>query len=276
MKPTTGSGHLQNLTSLEGICATCVSLGTIYNPPRATMSVANMQQLIIDAKYALKVLSTVELIHKNANSARMNAFIDFPERMSSIRNLFQVACSDEFLQHNFDTIYRKLVGRRASEIIKETGENTATTGTTPIDTTPVDPLPPKHKQISSAQTGYDDRLANLDKLIAFLSQVTEYQPNEERFTIESLTAYCSALKEFHRLVNEAIVDHNEALHNRDFVLYAPDTGIFAIGSRVKKYLKAVLTPSSVVYKDVSSFIFRNYQSKKIIQIPPDIPVEPTN
>jgi len=254
MHRTSGSGHLQNLTSLEGLCATCVSLGPLYNPPIENLSIANMQLLVEQGKAIQEQLVNAESKYKTLGSARRNAFLDFNSNLASVRNIFQVACSNEIMQDQFDTIYRKLTGQRAIKIEKQTASGAE------------DPSLPEQKHISVSQTGYDDRLANFEKIISLLKQIPEYDPNEANFTVNGLVQYFLTLKEAHQQVNNAIGPCIEVHNNRDYLFYTPVNGIVDVGRTAKKYLKAILKPSNPLYKDVSKFTFKSYQSKTLIEI----------
>jgi hypothetical protein len=95
MTTTSASGHLQNLTSLEGLCAFCLTLGPVYNPPNVALSVANMQQLITQGHVVhLQLVTANEVLNTNV-AERKTKFNEFDSMMPQIRNFFQVSCKDE-------------------------------------------------------------------------------------------------------------------------------------------------------------------------------------
>jgi hypothetical protein len=253
MNKNSASGHLLNLTSLEGLYAICVSLGPIYNPSVEAISVENLQQLIEKGHTVQTKLINIESDYKPLVSARQTAFDGMNGYLSSVRNMFQVTCSNPRLHDQFDSIYRKVLGRRATEIEK-------------TDTTQTDPALPEKKHISSSQTGFDDRISNVNRIIILLQEIPDYQPNEEKFTIEKLSQYLQSIVNLHKQVNDIEIQLIQARNNRDYTFYKQGSGIVDIGRRVKKYLRAILNPSNSLYNEISKFNFRLYNKYVMTEI----------
>jgi hypothetical protein len=102
---------------------------------------------------------------------------------------------------------------------------------------------------------YDSRLENLDKLIALLTSVELYNPNEEELKVTSLTALYNDLKAKNTDVVTATIQLSNARISRNDVLYKPLTGLVDIAFDTKIYIKSVFGASSPQFKQVSKLNF---------------------
>lgn len=261
MSKNSASGHNGNLTDLNELIKACTTLGSLYNPAAQNLSVQSMTLLYQRANTLQEALVTAESELKTLIATRFNAFEAFGTYIISVRNIFESTCDDQKQIDQFDTIYRKLKGRRATEIEKS-------------DKAMADPnlLPKKH--ISSSQTGFDDTLLNFKKAISNLQLFDSHKPNEEEYAIPCLTNHYQALADINDKTKEAYNKYVEALNNRNFAFYAPGIGVVDIGRKAKKYVKGILKPGNALYKEFTKFIFRTYNTDELIELPGNSNNEP--
>ena len=112
-------------------------------------------------------------------------------------------------------------------------------------------------EISSSQLSYDNRLDNLDKLIKYLANVTEYTPNEDDLKITALKDVYTDLEEKNKAAKEIGEPLTNARIARNKILYTPKTGLVDTALAVKKYILSVFGAATPEYKQVSKLKFHN-------------------
>jgi hypothetical protein len=108
---------------------------------------------------------------------------------------------------------------------------------TPVDDPSAEPVDP----ISTSQQSYDSIQSNVDTLIKRLQQIPTYLPNE---------------------AGSAEIALSKARNQRNLTFYAPQTGLYDISIKIKKYLKSNSATQNAAYKDATKLSFVKYVQKK--------------
>jgi hypothetical protein len=247
MASTSETGHANNVANLESLITSITAYGTSYNPSKESIKLSALQNLLIASQNAIYGVNTALSAYSIAVNARETAFAPLGRLITRVNNALKASDSSTQIDESAQTIIRKLQGKRAgAKLTDEEKKTLEAEGKTTI-------------QISVSQMSYDGRLANLDKLISFLSTVPQYTPNEEELKIESLKTLCNDLKTKNAHVVSTGIQLDNARNNRNEILYKPLTGLIDLASDAKTYLKSLFGATSPQYKQVSklTFIARN-------------------
>jgi hypothetical protein len=248
MASTTEQGHHRNAANFDKLIINCSSYGTVYNPSKASLKIAAMQAQATAAKNSLTTVNALTPAWKNAVSARVAAFKPFDKLITRVNNAIKASDTTTEVNDSVKTIVRKLQGRRATPKKTDEEKKIATDAGKAI------------VEISSSQMSYDSRLDNFDKLIKLLSSVAQYTPNEADLKIVALTALYTDLKAKNLAVINAETPLNNARISRNDVMYKENTGLVAIATDVKTYIKSVYGATSPQFKTMSNLKFTNYSN----------------
>ncbi len=147
------------------------------------------------------------------------------------------------MDESAQTIIRKLQGRRA--VAKFTEEEKKA----------LEAEGKEANQISASQMSYDSRLDNLDKLIALLTTIPQYNPNEEELKTSSLRTLYDNLKAKNFDVITKGVELDNTRNIRNEILFKPLSGMVDIASDAKTYIKSAFGTTSPQYKQISKLAF---------------------
>lgn len=114
---------------------------------------------------------------------------------------------------------------------------------------------PKDK-ISVSQQSYDLKIDHFEKLIELLAIEPKYKPNEVQLKVDSLRAYKSELDELNTRVKSVYLPYNNALNERNRVLYTAPGALVERANAVKQYVKSVYGTQEPEYKMVTKIVFR--------------------
>lgn len=247
MASITETGHKINVANLETLISVFTGFGSKYNPVKKSLQLPDLNTLLTNAQKELANVNLFISLRDKAITARHYAF----EPMTGIvtKVVYALKSSDvpKMTVGEIEAVARKLKGTRK---------------TAKIAATPDKPLTPEEearKYISVSQLRFDSRIENLDKLIQLLKAQIAYAPNESELSVAGLTALLDTMKS----TNSEAINAKTALSNaylqRNKVLYEDTTGLVAIGSKAKTYIKSVFGPSSPEFKQISKlrFIKRN-------------------
>ena len=229
MASTTETGHAKNVANFETLFSSVTAFGATYNPSKDTLKPVALQSLITAAKTSLNGTNTALAAYSNAVSAREAAFKPVIPLITRVNNALKAT----------DTT------TQVDESAKITDEDKKALEAEGKDV----------NQISTSQMSYDSRLENLDKLIALLTSVELYNPNEEELKVTSLTALYNDLKAKNADVVTTTIQLSNARISRNDILYKPLTGLVDIAFDTKIYIKSVFGASSPQFKQVSKLNF---------------------
>lgn len=90
-----------------------------------------------------------------------------------------------------------------------------------------------------------------------LSTIPAYNPNEDSIKLQNLSTYHELLKAATFTVDQTESELNTKLIERNKILYAEATGVYAISLKIKKYIKSLYGATSPEYDTVSAIEFTN-------------------
>ncbi len=117
------------------------------------------------------------------------------------------------------------------------------------------------KEVSAAQTSYDNKIEHLSQLLMLLKSTTGYQPNEPELQIPALEALIKKLKADNAQVAKTAAPLGSARMARNKIMYNKTTGISAAAGLLKAYIKSAFGASSPEYKQISGLRFSTPTSK---------------
>lgn len=239
--PRSERGHANNSANLSTLVTILTAMGAVYNPVRVNLKLPALQALDTQVKNSLAQTATAEANYKNAIVARQLAFNALNTTATRSLNALKATETSAQVDQNAVALIRKIRGTRVST--KLTAEQKAAAGSD------------APKEISSAQTGFDNRIDFFDRYIKLLTTIPLYAPNENDLKLTALNAILTDLRAKHTAVISAEVALNNARITRNDLLYKPLTGVTDIAADVKTYVKSVFGANSPNYKMTTKLKF---------------------
>ena len=246
MASNSGQSHNQNVVNFEELIVNCTTYGSAYNPNKSTLKIASMQAQLTAVKNCLSDVRVLDAAYRNAIAVRKTSFKTFDKLITRINNALNASDTTEEFNNSVKSLIRKLQGRRATPKKTEEEKQAAAQAGKEI------------VEISNSQMGFDDRLANFDKLIKLLSTVSAYAPNEADLKISALNATYNDLKTKNLTVINTQAALNPARINRSVLMYKDSTGLVDVAIDAKSYIKSVFGSTSPQYKAISNLRFVSY------------------
>ena len=240
---TTETGHAKNVANFEDLISFCTGYGASYNPSKSAIKLLALNTGRTDAANTLAAVNTAHQPWSNAVNAREIVFEPLSKLITRVVNALDASDVTKQVVDNAKTIARKIQGKRA------TPKNT----TAPTD--PAAPVEENSKNISASQMSFDNRIANMDKLIQLLSAQTGYVPNETDLTTAALTTFLTNMRTTNTTAINAFTPLSNSRIERNKTLYQAETGLVDVAGDVKKYVKSVFGGTSPQYKQVSGLKF---------------------
>lgn len=236
-------GHAKNVANFDVLIAFVLSYVAVFKPSKSSIQIPSLQNVSQNAKNAMKVVYDAFSVKSAAIAARKVAFAPFSKLITRIINSLESTDTSSVVDDQARTIVRKLQGTRATP--KKTEEEKKV-------------LEAEGKEVnekSNAQLGFDDRIANFDKLISLLAAIPLYVPNEPELQVAGLTAHYNDLKE----LNDAQVNtkrtYDNAMLLRHEIFYQDITGLVDLALDTKSYIRSLFGASSPQYKQISKLRF---------------------
>jgi hypothetical protein len=245
MASTSETGHAKNVANFDDLLAHLVALGATYNPSKPALKLTVLQSLSTSAKTALNTINALLAAYSNAVAAREVSFKPLSKYLTRINNAIKATDTSEQVDEHAKSLVHKIQGVRATPRKTEEEKAQAKAEGKVV------------REVSSAQTSYDSRLDNLDKLIKLLASIALYAPNEADLKVAALTAMYNDLKAKNAAVVAASVPLSNARIARNDILYKPNTGLVDISVDIKNYIKSLFGATSPQYKQVSKLTFRS-------------------
>ncbi len=236
------TGHAKNVANFQDLIAFCATYPA-YNPSSAALTVAGLNTKYTDARTALNGVITALTTFNNAVNVRKTAFESLRPLATRVISAFEACGADAEKVKDAKSINKKLQGARATK--KET----------PVPANPGNPVPADNS-ISASQQSYDQQLEHFAKLINLLTTTAAYTPNETNINLTGLATKLGELQTANSGVSTAYAALSNSRIARDSELYNPHTGLVAIATSVKKYIKSLFGSVSPQYKQVSGLQFR--------------------
>ena len=121
---------------------------------------------------------------------------------------------------------------------------------------------PTPAHISTSHLSFVQRANNLNQLIALYAADSNYAPNEDDLTIDSLTTLYTAIKAANDNIGNIIQPVDGARTTRDAALYTPTTGMLDVAKKCKNYVKGIFGATNENTKLVTKIQFRRPAKKK--------------
>ena len=245
------TGHAKNVANFEQLISVCTGYGAPYNPSKVSLKLTALNALLTSSQTSMTNVKDKFNAASVAIDAREILFAPAPFSKFITRILNALESSDVTKQKIDDakTITRKLTGKRATPKAKIT-LNASTT-----DTATATSLEAEHKEISSSQMSYDNRLDNFAKLINLLSTETGYVPNEADLKVTALNTLLASMKTKNTAFINAETALSNARINRNKILYLDLTSLYNSQLDAKKYVKSIFGATSPEYKLISKIKF---------------------
>lgn len=238
MSSTSEVGHAKNVANLQKITQQ-VSTYSLYNPPIADITVASLQTLYTDANTKLTEVGDKRNANKNAIVARQTAFENLRSTCTRIINVLEIV---GLPQGTLDQ----------ARSLTQTIQGNAKKSNTPIEEGKEAP-----KTSSTSRQSFTSKAENFGLLVQMLSTLPAYTPNEDNIKLQNLSTYHESLKAATLAVDQTESELNTKIIERDRILYAEETGVYAISLKIKKYIKSLYGPTSPEYTTVSAIEFTN-------------------
>jgi len=242
-KNTHESGIAVNLATFDSMIKEVNDYGSRYNPSKDSLKPTALTELLNKAKTVSIIVTEALTASQIARDTRTAAFKQIDPLVTKVNNALKATDTSREIEASADSLVRKLRGKRASA--KKTEEEKKAALADGKST----------KEISSAQTGIDNKLANFGQLISLLSSAGTYAPNEPELKLDSLKAFLDDLHAKNAASVTADVKVTNARIERDKVFYATDSGMVDISLDIKTYVKSVFGSSSPEYKSIIKYKF---------------------
>jgi len=240
---TNSPRHSENVTNFGVLYSKTTTYGSKYNPSNELYAPSNLQKIKADGESALNQVNFAEVNYKSAISAQTESFEGFDQYITRVANTLNICGASSQLIEQGQSLIRQIRGKRVSELLsdedialaKEKGEES--------------------KQNTMHNSTINIRIENFGKLVAFLGNIPQYNPNETDLSINAMKEKHSSLKSKQETVINTKIALEVARNNRDKILYKLDTGLVDIALSVKLYVKAAFGANSTEFKQISAIHF---------------------
>lgn len=247
MSSTSETGHAKNAANLEVLNSSVAGFGAAYNPSKAGIKPQALQALQTKCNTALKDVNTALGIYNNVVAARAVAFKPLSKHITRVINSLKATDASNEIISSAESVCKKIQGSRvSSKLTEEEKKELAAKGTVP-------------NEKSSSQMSFDNRIANLDKLVSLLSNVKEYTPNEPELQLAGLIKLQSDLKARNSAVIAAATTLANARNARREIFYKEGAGLVDIALDVKNYAKSAFGATDARYKQISGIKFKRIE-----------------
>ena len=236
-------GHAKNVANFDVLIAFVLSKLAVFKPSKSSIQLPSLQNVSQNAKDAMKAVYDAFSVKSGAIAARKVAFTPFSKLITRVINSLESTDTSSVVDDQARTIVRKLQGTRATP--KKTAEEKKA-------------LEAEGKEVnekSNSQLGFDNRIANFDKLISMLAAIPLYVPNEPELQVTGLTTHYNDLKELNDAVVSTKRSYDNAMLLRQQVLYQENSGLVDLALDTKSYIRSLFGASSPQYKQISKLRF---------------------
>lgn len=248
------TGHVKNVANFQLLITYCQNLAEKYNPGKPSLALAALEAKLQQANDEMQNVIAAKRTFDNATNLRRNTFADLKPFVTKVINAYAVSGATALAIADANGIKRKIHGVRAVKK-QEVQPAADTAATTAQPNTAAAPAP---KYISASQLSYDNQIDQMKKLVELLTADKYYLPNEKELQTVSLTAKLDDMKASTAEQMKSGTKFNDALTQRDAVLYDPASGLVPIALEVKKYVKSIFGAKSPQFKQVNGISFRSY------------------
>lgn len=240
MASTSETGHAKNVANLQDLISFCNGYGASYNPTKNALKLPQLNALLTASQTSIADIITKNTAYNGKVNERVTAFSGLKSLSTRLVNALETTDATPQTIKDAKAFNRKMQGKRAT-----------------APTTPIDPNTPAPATISTSQQSYDQQIQHLAGLISVLQSEPSYAPNETDLQIATLTAKQTDLTTKNNEVATAYTNISNARITRNNTLYADSTGLVAIATEVKKYIKSLFGATSPEFAQVKGIEFKN-------------------
>lgn len=239
------TGHAKNLANFKELITVIKSFGDKYNPIAEVLKIPAMENLTAQAEQTLGQLKEAETLAKQSGATLMELFKPLSTLCSQVMGLLKSSGAKPSSIEEAKSVQKLITGSNSR---KKTIPETEGTPTEVKSTR------------SQSRQSYDSRLDNFEKFVTVLQNIPEYRPNEDEFKIGTLQSRIQKMKQSILEDDQKELLRNKLMHERNTVLYTPETGLVDIGLKVKEYIKGIFGGvKSVEYRAVSKISLKNFK-----------------
>lgn len=236
------TGNVKQVATFEELLGFCHAHGAMYNPSKASIKIAALEELFTSAQQTLEAVKIAYTEYNNAVNVRQEAFSRLPVFCTRLVNA--LAATDA----------SKATLEEAYAYVKKFRWNIPQPP--PATDEKGEAIRPARTR-STSESDFASRTDLFEGLVKVASKEPSYHPNEADLTMEALNARIQEL----RKLNTHVIDMRVALSNvraiRNKVLFED---IYASAKAVKRYVKGTFGYRSVAYNQIKGLTFI---SKKI-------------
>lgn len=229
-----------------------VSADPNYNPANPKIGKPALETLYTSGQGATTNKNAKEAPYKVSVNTRQTKFAEAPTRAGSAIRMAKASGASKPILDDLNTYGRKLSGQSKSKAPKidpnapnaPAGEDGTAKGT--------------H---STSQRSYDSQIGHIENIVALLSNIPSYNPNEDELKITSLQAFVTELRAVNDDVNTNFVPFSQARSTRDEVLYTSEDSVVNIALLVKAYVSAAFGTQSALYKSIKGLKFERKRER---------------
>lgn len=221
-----------------------VSADSNYNPANSRIKVAGLETLYTSGQSAATSVQTAEPPYRVSVNNRQTIFASVAPRMGSAFRMAKASGADQLILDDIDTYRRKLSSPRKAKAPK-------------VDpNAPANEDEPSNKTHSTSQMSYDNQVGNVEGMIALLSTIASYNPNEDALKITALQTFATELRAANDAVSSSFPPLSQARGRRNEALYTGEDSVVDIAKLVKAYVSAAFGTDSPLYKQIKGLEFR--------------------
>ncbi|MCL9805670.1 hypothetical protein NAT51_09055 [Flavobacterium amniphilum] len=228
-----GKGHAKNVSNFQLLISFCHNLGAVYNPSNPRLKINQLELLYQSAFEKLNLLCVKREEFNKQTANRRKAFEDLKPLATKITNAFAASGVDKIALENAKAVNKMIQG-----VILKVVSSVDANG------------------ICTSQQSYDKKITHFEALIHILEENPMYCPNEEELKVISLKGKLDCLQRHNSILSESYKAYNDALHQRNHVLYNSETGLLQTVKEVKQYVKSVFGANSFQYHQVGGLQFK--------------------
>ena len=243
MPSSNETGHVKNMNSLESLIKICTEFGGVYNPSKASLQLANLNQLLTNATSEINNVNLKLNDYNNTIHSRQLKFKNLRKLATRIIYALEITDANNMTIENAKSLKKKIFGVRIVKVAepKETTDGTAA---------------PEKKTNSTAQTSYGQLVDHFSKLIIILQSEASYNPNENDLKTAALTTYLNELVAANTDSLNADAVLRSARLKRNELFYTGANNLCDTVLDAKKYIKSIFGANSVEYKHLTNIQVR--------------------
>jgi hypothetical protein len=240
MASTSETGHAKNVANFEDLIDHLEAVKPPYNPSNPLIKLSSLKSKLPPALAAVKTISVTAPPYQSAVDAQEILFLPFSKLLTRVLNIFRSSVDNPQETESAESLVKLMRGDKSKP--KKTEDETAEDA---------------RNGRSTSRRSYDSIMENFEKLIDILIANPKYDPNEEEFKTQVLSAMLVEMKVKNKAVGILEGPLRDARKERNLLLYTPGTGIVDVGNAVRTYIKGALKPDNPHYKAILAIKFKN-------------------